>query len=185
MKYFSSLVIILLFSLQSFSQKKWPGYIVMNNGDTLRGTIKRTSPFNDKPAFTLYDNNNKAQKIMETEAQAFGWLKDNVQEDYTKFKVSYPLQPYSFLKLISKGKYLVFETYIWVGDHKRVEFYFKSADGNIMVFDFSDRFNKKNTLKEIFADCPTVVEQIKGYVTEEKVMKWIDEYNNCVLNKVN
>lgn len=178
MKHFSALVVILLFSITSFSQNKWPGYIVMNNGDTVRGTLKRTSTFNNKPAFILYDNKKK-QKIMETEAQAFGWVNDTIQVDYEKIKVRKSLEPYSFLRRISKGKYSVFEDRTFMGNFTIVEYFFKSTDGKIIVLNFSDKFDKKNTLKELFADCATLVEQIKGIVTQEKVLNWIDEYNNC------
>jgi len=179
MRYFCALTISLLLSLPSFSQKKWPGYIVINNGDTLKGIIKRTSAFHNNPAFILYDNNNKKQKIMETEALAFGWLNDTIQVDYEKIKVRKSLEPYSFLRRISKGKYSVFEDRTFMGNFTIVEYFFKSADGKIIVLNFSDKFDKKNTLKELFADCPALIEQIKGYVTREKVLNWIDEYNNC------
>ncbi len=178
MKHFSALVVILLFSFASFSQKKWPGYIVMNNGDTVRGTLKRTSAFNNKPGFILYDNKKK-QKILETEALAFGWVNDTLQVDYEKIKVRKSLEPFSFLRRISKGKYSVFEDRTIMGNFTIVEYFFKSADGKIIVLNFSDKFDKKNTLKEIFADCPTLVEQIKGIITRQKVLNWIDEYNNC------
>jgi hypothetical protein len=178
MKYFCGSIISLLLSLSSFSQKKWPGYIVMNNGDTVRGILKRTSAFNNKPAFILYDNKKK-QKILETEALAFGWVNDTLQVDYEKIKVRNSLEPYSFLKRISKGKYSVFEDRTLMGNFTIVEYFFKSADGKIIVLNFSDKFDKKDTLKKIFADCPALIEQIKGYVTQEKVLNWIDEYNNC------
>ncbi len=178
MKYFSFLVAVLLFSLQSFSQKR-PGYIVMNNGDSVRGILKRASAFNNKPAFILYDNNKKKQKILETEAKAFGWFYDTVQVDYEKIKVRNTLEPYSFLYRISKGRYSVFEDRTYMGNFTVVEYFFKRADGKIIVLNFSDKFDKKNTLKELFADCPALVEQIKGIVTQQKVLNWIDEYNNC------
>jgi len=179
MKHFSSLIVILLFSFTSFSQKKWPGYVVMNNGDTVRGMLKRTSALHNNPAFILYDNNNKKQKIMETEALAFGWLNDTIQVDYEKIKVRKSLDPYSFLRCISKGKYSVFEDRTFMGNFTIVEYFFKKPDGKIIVLNFSDKFDKKNTLKELFADCPALIEQIKGYVTQQKVLNWIDEYNNC------
>ena len=185
MKCFIVLVFIFLCSFQSFSQKKWPGYVILNNGDTLRGDIKRTSPFNDKPAFTVYNGSEKEQKILEIEAQEFSWVKNNEQELYTRFKVRYPLQPYAFLKIILKGKISVFESYIWVGNVKHIEFYFKTADDNISMLDFADRFNKKKKLRELLADCPLVAEKIKGSITPEKALKYIEEYNNCEATKAN
>jgi hypothetical protein len=178
MKYLSVLGALLLFSLQSFSQKR-AGYIVMNNGDTVRGTIKRASAFNNKPAFILFDNNKKKQKILETEALAFGWIFDTTQIDYEKIKVRKSLDPYSFLMRISRGKYSVFEDRTYMGNSTVVEYFFRRADGKIIVLNFSDKFDKKNTLKELFADCPALVKQIKGIVTQRKVLDWIDEYNNC------
>ncbi len=179
MKRFSSLIIMLLFSFTALSQKKWPGYIVLNNGDTVRGKLKRASAFNNKPAFILYDSNHKKQKILETEAQAFGWVNDTIQVDYAKIKVRNSSDPYSFLRLISKGKYSVFEDRTVMGTFTIVEYFFKSPDGKVIVLNFADKFDKKNTLREIFADCPALIEQIKGYVTREKVLDWIEEYNNC------
>lgn len=178
MKYLSSLVFIFLFSLQSFSQKR-PGYIVLNNGDTLKGKIKRTGPFNDKPAFTVYDSLDKGQKIMETEAIAFGWIKNNEQEDYARFKIKLAPQPYAFFKMITKGKISVFETYIYQRNSQQYIFYFKSLDEKIYTLNFSDLFNKKKVLSEIFTDCSSVLEKIKGEITPEKVLKWVEEYNNC------
>ena len=178
MKYFSVLAAILLFSEQSFSQKR-AGYIVMNSWDTVRGILKRASAFNNKPAFILHDNNKKKRKILETEALAFGWFYDTAQVDFEKIKVRKSLDPYSFLRRISKGKYSVFEDRTYMGNFTVVEYFFKSADGKIIVLNFSDKFDKKNTLRELFADCPPLVEQIKGYITQEKVLNWIDEYNNC------
>lgn len=179
MKYFYAIIIILLFSSSSFSQNKWPGYIVMNNGDTVRGKLKRTSALNNNPAFILYDNNNKKQKIQETEAMAFGWVTDTLQAHYEKIKVRNSTDPYSFLQRISTGKYSVFENRTHMRYFTIVEYFFKRVDGKIMVLNFSDKFDKKNLLKEIFADCPALIEQIKGYVTQQKVLNWIDEYNNC------
>jgi hypothetical protein len=180
MKYFSPLVVTLLFSFTCFSQKKWPGYVVMNNGDTVRGMLKRTSKLNNKPAFILYDSNDKKQKILETEALAFGWVNDTLRDDYAKIKVRNSPEPYSFLRLISKGRYSVFEDRTFMGTFTMVEYFFKSPDGKVIVLNFSDKFDKKNTLRQIFADCPALIEQIKGYVTQQKVLNWIEEYNNCM-----
>lgn len=179
MKRCSTLIIMLLFSFTSLSQRKWPGYIVMNNGDTVRGKLKRASAFNDKPAFILYNSNNKKQRILETEALAFGWVNDTLQDDYEKIKVRNSSEPYSFLKCISKGKYSVYEDRTHMGNFTIVEYFFKSAEGKIIVLSFADKFDKKNTLRQIFADCPALIEQIKGYVTQKKVLEWIEEYNHC------
>jgi hypothetical protein len=179
MKRIGSIIIMLLFSCTALSQKKRPGYIILNNGDTVSGILKRTSAFNNIPAFLLYDDNKNKQRIPETEAMAFGWVKDTLQAHYEKIKVRNSTDPHSFLLRISKGKYSVFEKRTHMGYYTIVEYFFKRADGKVIVLSFADKFDKKNTLRQIFADCPALIEQIKGYVTQKKVLDWIEEYNNC------
>ena len=55
MKNISPAIILLLLSVSCLSQRKVPGYIVTDNGDTLSGIIRRTGGLNDKPGFTFFD----------------------------------------------------------------------------------------------------------------------------------
>jgi hypothetical protein len=176
MKYFSFLIIIILFSMPSFSQRKVPGYIVTNNGDTLNGMIKRTGAFNDKPGFTFFYDKDKNQKILDKDILAFGWIKDSVKEDYIKIKaLGIGSGGYAFLRKIVIGKISLFTD--MMGNLETIYMYTEDNKEHILTEGIAG-INKK-TLKTTLKNCPAVLEKITGIIDRKKLIELIKEYNTC------
>jgi len=176
MKYISFIIILLLLSLSSFSQGKVPGYIVINNGDTLSGIIRRTGGFNDKPGFTFFDKQGTHQKVMDKDLKAFGWLIDTVQEDYIKVKaLGIGSGGYAFLKKIIVGKISLFTQLYGSADNLYI---YTEDNKEYGVTDAILGINKK-ILKKLMASCPSVIEKITGLIRKKQLIELIKEYNTC------
>lgn len=176
MKYVSPVIILLLLSVPSFSQRKVQGYIVTNNGDTLKGIIRRTGGFNDKPGFTFFDEKDKDQKIMDKDIQAFGWIKDSVQEDYIKIKaLGIGSGGYAFLRKVVIGRISLFTD--MMGNLETIYMYTEDNKEHILTEGIGG-INKK-TLKTTLKGCPIVLEKITGVIDRKKLIELIKEYNTC------
>lgn len=176
MKNISPAIILLLLSVSCLSQRKVPGYIVTDNGDTLSGIIRRTGGLNDKPGFTFFDEKGKDQKILDKDLKAFGWIKDSVQEDYIKVKaLGIGSGGYAFLKKIIIGKISLF-TQLY-GSPEALYMFTEEKKEEVLT-DAILGINKR-ILKRTMASCPAVLKKITGLIHKKELIELIKEYNTC------
>jgi hypothetical protein len=173
---------MLSIALQSYPQKKRLGYIILPSGDSLKGKIKIPGIFNGTREYTLYNESEVPRKFTENEIIGFGYVKDDTQFDYMKFKLSRTLfgkDLFGFAKNIVRGKISAYQ-YDWNnGKTGGTEIFLVTTQDEIYLLDLTDFTNKKNILKTVFADCHEAVEKVKGIVDVEKIVKWVNNYNAC------
>ena len=171
-------------ALSSYSQKKRPGYFILSNGDTLKGKI-RLPLFNDDTDYILYNESGFVKKFNKSEIIGYGYIKNNIHEDFIKFKLArtfFGKALYGFAKNIVRGEISLFE-YAWNnGKYSGTELYFVTTSGEISLLEFPSLTNKKNVLKEVLAGCPEAVQNIKGIIDIDKVVKLVKMYNSCSVN---
>ncbi len=188
MKSFVYCLLILSISLSAYSQKKRPGYFVLSNGDTVKGKIKLPL-INPDTDYMLYNESGFVKNFNKSEILAYGYVKNDVQEDYIKFKLKqfiYGMPNHGFAKYIVKGKITLFEFYWNNGKNTGTELLFSTTPGELSILFPGSLLpgftNKKNILKDLMADCPEAVEKIKGVIDMEKTIKLVEMYNSCNVN---
>lgn len=184
MKYFFYCLLMFSISLSAYSQKKRIGYFILSNGDTLKGNI-RLPLINPDTDYMLYSDSGFVKNFKKSEIIGYGYIKNNTQEDFIKLKLARTIfgkAIYDFAKNIVRGEISLFE-YAWDnGKNSGTELYFVTTTGEISVLEFPSLANKKNILKEVLAGCPQAVENIKGIIDIDKVIKLVRMYNSCTVN---
>lgn len=181
MKFLFCFLLLFSIALSSYSQKKRPGYFILANGDSLKGNIKLPL-INPDTDYILYNESGFVKNFNKSEIIGYGFTKNDVHEDFIKFKLARTIfgrAIYDFAKNIVRGKISLFE-YAWNnGKYSGTELYFVKTSGEISLLEFPSLTNKKNVLKEVLAGCPEAVENIKGIIDIDKVVKLVKMYNSC------
>lgn len=179
-----SLILIsigLVFSLVTFSQKKWPGYIIKESGDTLWGDVKYDFYGLNYKKIYVYDKLGEEQIYPIKEVVGLGQIKKEVQKDYIKFKIHQGLFPNDeFLERLVNGKMSVF-IYQWekANGLQGTKYILQNKDGKTWVVEMLLFSYNKNVLKEAFADCQEVVNKVKGNISDKDLINLATDYNNC------
>ncbi len=180
MKYFI-LNIGLFFAVTAFSQKKWPGYIIKESGDTLWGSVKYDFYGLNYKKVYVYDKLGDEHLYPIEEVNGLGQIKKKVQKDYIKFKVNKGLfSNDEFLERLVNGKISIF-IYQWEkgnGLHG-TKYFLQNKAGKLWVVEMLLFSYNKNVLKEAFADCPEVLNDVKGNISDKDLISLAIAYNNC------
>ncbi|HUX96439.1 MAG TPA: hypothetical protein VMV47_11975 [Bacteroidales bacterium] len=198
----SIIIVALLFSGSSLkSQEKYqPGYIVTNNGDTIRGMIcdRKQAPFAQlysKIRFkgnSLFKRKYSPSQITGYKLGATSFESEWINSTSNLFRTNYICDPASgtrhFLKVIVKG-YLTY--YQW-----------EYMDQESWSIDAIDLFKRENdeyyirvtrgifgirlkNLKEYFMDCPALIQEIeRGELkTPAEIAYFYNNWIKCKRNK--
>ncbi|GAB2837569.1 hypothetical protein GCM10027043_45670 [Ferruginibacter profundus] len=165
-----------------YAQKTNPGYIITNNGDTLKGILKIPAAFNDKKIYKITDSTGNKQEIADADMTGYGYVKNGSQKDFVKFIIF--RSHFEFLERVVKGKisaYMLYSMGTGTGYNTNVEIYLKDENEKLYIIKeaFGNMGFRKDILKEVLGDCKQVAEKIKGILLEKKVLQLIEEYNTC------
>ena len=180
-----NLTLVLLLVLGAFTAAKaelvWKtGYVVLNNGDTLKGEIK----YNTKKELSLFSkvyfkNAENVQKTYKPDdVKAYGY------EDI-RFLTRTMDKELVFLKLVSEGQINLFEWQyeVYHGDETLVEkdFYIEKVGGEAKEPEKLKGNKFKKTVSELMADNTELVARINGEDKKYEIndmQSVIEEYNN-------
>ena len=187
MKLIFTFIFLLLFSPASFSQKKFPGYIVTSVGDTLKGLIGKAREMDSRNFCSFYDSvTQKKVDIQFEDVWGYGYSENDKQQYYEKIKLERnPFTDEAFLKNILKGKIAVFEYQYTMGSfnnsYTKTVYYLKKETGDISTLTFGGVLSdNKTVLKYALADSDcTAVEKVKGIISKKKAIELIEAYNKC------
>ncbi len=178
------ILLLLLLSISHFlfSQKYTPGYVVLSNGDTLKGTVyfKRS---NEILSEVRLKSGDKIQSFSRSQIRSANnstttVFSHVVEMDMTP-KGKESVVDTIFADLIVRGKLSLFQ---YLDRYKKNHFFMEDENGQwielvLHVLDLGDGFHfqelptYKGTLKKYFADCPTLSKDIERCIYEKNNLK--------------
>lgn len=187
MKVFISFIILFLSSTTCNAQKKFTGYIITKDGDTLKGLIGKAREIDNGQFCSFYDSATQIKVDLQFEnILGYGYTENDKQNYYEKIKLERnPFTNEAFLKNILKGKIAVFEYQYTTGNfnnsYTKTVYYLKKETGDISTLTFGGVLSdNKTVLKYALADSDcTVVEKVKGIISKKKAIELIETYNKC------
>jgi hypothetical protein len=186
MKVFISVIILFLSSTTCNAQKKFTGYIITKDGDTLKGLIGKAREIDSGQFCSFYDSATQIKVDLQFEnVLGYGYTENDKQNYYEKIKLERnPFTNEAFLKNILKGKIAVFEYQYTTGNfnnsYTKTVYYLKKETGDISTLTFGGVLSdNKTVLKYALADSDCTVEKVKGIISKKKAIELIETYNKC------
>lgn len=171
------------------SNKIYSGYVVTNNGDTIRGKIQMLTPALNEVKVKLIDANGKKRIFKAKEVQAYSFVvltyknKKHTSETITYVRKTVDKAPVPFgsknvlIEQQVKGQVNLYNHYVETrAGQYAYEHCFYLEKGNEMVL--INRANFKKAVRKIVADYPELKAKVgkKGY-GYKYIVKIIKEYN--------
>lgn len=184
--------LLLLFNYPAYSQKEFlPGYVVLNNGDTLYGTLQDRDIRKGKlyKKIRIKVNQKKLKKYNAYDIKAYNiegvsfeskWFYDESEFFKFKYHCQYGMGEKLFLRVLEKGNLSLYMIEYVESDNNYFdgfELFFRQGDNYYQRATQGILGLKKKRLKEYFIDCPNLVEKIIGEEIKQP-LQVLDFYNN-------
>jgi hypothetical protein len=194
MKRIKIFLTILLFTYGSiYAKENEPGFVILNNGDTLRGKI-RVKYYIAQPRLAnlfhevVFSQDNKSgTKYLPKDLKGFAVMVDSVYLYFVSKKLNKKLLPYgeteAFLRIVEKGYLSLFEFQTAnedvLGAEPTVDYLIQKESGDIFFLNSEDVL--QNTIRDLgkfFGDEPELFDRMKNAKKIFlRIPQYTEEYN--------